>query len=193
MKRDQAIRRILWLVLLLNLMVAGAKLWYGYLTQNLSMWADGFHSSFDGASNVIGLIGIWAASFPPDEAHPYGHRKYETFASFGISVLLFLTCFHILKDSYMRVINPTTPVVTPLGFGIILITMLINYGVMRWEKKRGEDLKSDILIADSMHTRSDLFTSSSVLVSLSTTALGFSHTRSSDCHGHLLFYWKDRA
>ncbi len=172
MNQYRDIRRVLWWVLFLNLLVAGSKLLYGHLTQSLSMWADGVHSSFDGASNVIGLVGIWAASSPPDESHPYGHRKYETFASFGISILLFLTCFHIIRDSIYRFNSTETPIITPLSFGIMLVTMGINFTVMRLEKRRGRELKSDILIADSMHTRSDLFTSTSVLVSFIAVSIG---------------------
>lgn len=166
MNQDREIRRILWLVLLLNLLVAGAKLVYGRLTGSLSMQADGFHSGFDGASNIIALVGSWAASLPPDESHPYGHRKYETFASFGISVLLFLTCASIIRSSFYRFHLATVPEVNVLSFGVMVVTMGINYGVMRWEKTRGQALRSDLLVADSMHTRSDLFTSASVLISL---------------------------
>jgi cation diffusion facilitator family transporter len=173
MNRDRQIRRMLWAVLVLNLLVAGAKLIYGHLTHSLSMWADGFHSTFDGTSNIIGLVGLWLASLPPDEDHPYGHRKFETFASFGISVLLFLTCFHLLSDSFSRLSSPTMPEVTPLSFGIMLATMGVNWAVMRWEQRRGRELKSDLLTADALHTRSDLFTSVSVLVSLFAVAIGF--------------------
>ena len=173
MNRDQNIRQILWIVLFLNLIVAGAKLFYGHLTGSLSMTADGFHSAFDGASNIILLIGNWAACQPPNEKHPYGHRKYETFASFGISVLLFLTCFHILQDSYQRTLNPLPTTVTVISFGVMLVTMAINYGVMKWEQSQGRVLKSDSLIADSLHTRSDIFTSLSVLVSLFAVKVGF--------------------
>jgi cation diffusion facilitator family transporter len=173
MNRDREIRRVLWLVLVLNLLVAGAKLLYGHLTNSLSMSADGFHSLFDGTSNIIALVGSWFASRPPDESHPYGHRKYETFASFGISVLLFFTCYHVLKDSFHRLALQDAPEVTLLSFGIMLITMGVNFGVMRWERKRGSALKSEVLISDSLHTKSDLYTSASVVISLLAVLLGF--------------------
>ena len=70
------VRRVLYYTLLLNIAVALAKILYGYRTDSISMLSDGMHSFFDGTSNVIGLIGIWIASRPPDENHPYGHRKY---------------------------------------------------------------------------------------------------------------------
>ncbi|MDC4225933.1 MAG: cation diffusion facilitator family transporter [Candidatus Manganitrophus sp.] len=92
------VKKILIVILGLNLLTALAKSVWGYWTESISMQADGFHSFLDAASNLIGLVGVWFASRPPDDTHPYGHRKFETFASFCISVFLFLGCFEILKE-----------------------------------------------------------------------------------------------
>ena len=173
MSRDDEIKKILWLILGLNLLVAGAKLIYGYWTGVISMWADGIHSVFDGTSNVVGLIGMWAAAHPPDESHPYGHRKFESFAAFAISVFLFLACFEILKGSYERLMHPVVPDVTLMSFGVMLVTIGINLFVTRYERRRGRELKSEILHADSMHTLSDVYSSTSVLVGLIAIRLGF--------------------
>lgn len=173
MPRDDEIKKILWLILGLNLLVAGAKLIYGYWTGVISMWADGIHSVFDGTSNVVGLIGMWAAAHPPDESHPYGHRKFESFAAFAISVFLFLACFEILKGIYERLMHPVVPDVTLISFGVMLVTIGINLFVTRYERRRGRELKSEILHADSMHTLSDVYSSISVLVGLIAIRLGF--------------------
>ncbi|MEA3459460.1 MAG: cation diffusion facilitator family transporter, partial [Chloroflexota bacterium] len=93
MERFRAIRRVLIVTLILNLVAAAAKLIVGYWTGSLSLVADGIHSIFDSASNVIGLVGIHIAARPADEEHPYGHRKFETFTTMFISLLLFLTCW----------------------------------------------------------------------------------------------------
>ena len=50
------VRSILILVLILNWVVALAKIFYGLFTHFSSMTADGFHSLSDGTSNIIGLI-----------------------------------------------------------------------------------------------------------------------------------------
>lgn len=47
--------------------VAAAKILYCYKTDSISMFSDGFHSLFDGTSNVVGLVGVWVASHPPEE------------------------------------------------------------------------------------------------------------------------------
>jgi len=77
-KYAASVRRVLIVTLILNSVVALAKVIYGYVTNSVAMTSDGFHSFFDGVSNIVGLIGIWIASHPPDTEHPYGHRKYET-------------------------------------------------------------------------------------------------------------------
>ena len=79
--RYQAVSRVLARVLVLNLAVAIAKLAFGYTSGAISILSDGFHSLTDASSNVIGLVGVRAAARPPDEQHPYGHRRYETVAA----------------------------------------------------------------------------------------------------------------
>ena len=51
--RMRSIRRVLWIVLVLNLAVAAAKYVYGTVTGSASMQADGIHSVFDSAGNVV--------------------------------------------------------------------------------------------------------------------------------------------
>ncbi|MEW6542939.1 MAG: cation diffusion facilitator family transporter [Nitrospirota bacterium] len=171
--RDREVRWVLWAVLALNLLVALAKLLYGLITSSLSMQADGFHSLFDGMSNVVGLFGLWLAAAPPDRHHPYGHKKYETLAAAAIGGMLVATCLYLLWRSYDHWLGSVHPEVTGLSFGVMAVTMAVNYGVMRWERTRGRDLRSEILVADSQHTGSDLLTSCSVLAGLVAVKVGY--------------------
>jgi len=171
--RFQKIRRILVYILILNWGVAGAKLIYGWLTRSASMTADGFHSFSDGSSNIIGLVGIWIASRPIDENHPYGHKKYETLTSVGISVFLFLVCINVVREGVVRFFHPLVPEVTAKSFLVMGITLAINVAVMIYETRMGRALKSDILISDALHTRADILTSSAVIVSLIGITLGY--------------------
>ncbi|HZR46544.1 MAG TPA: cation diffusion facilitator family transporter [Candidatus Manganitrophaceae bacterium] len=168
------VNKILLIVLALNLLTATVKAWWGYWTHSISMQADGFHSFLDAASNVVGLIGVWVASHPPDDTHPYGHRKFETFGSFCISVFLFFGCFEILKNSYDRFQSAVIPEITPASFVIMFTTVIVNLMLSRWESRKGMLLKSEVLIADSFHTRSDVFASISVIASLAGSWAGYS-------------------
>jgi cation diffusion facilitator family transporter len=130
------------------------------------MTADGFHSFSDGSSNIIGLFGIWVASRPIDESHPYGHKKYETLTSVGISGLLFLVCFNVVREGVVRFLHPVLPEVNVKSFLVMGVTLAVNIGVMVYEMRRGRALKSDILISDALHTRADILTSSCVIITL---------------------------
>ena len=87
-------------VLVLNVAVAVAKLVLGYSTGAVSVISDGFHSLTDSASNVMGLVGLRAARKPPDDDHPYGHRKYETLAAAGH--LRVPACFVVIEVAARR-------------------------------------------------------------------------------------------
>ncbi|HNW39464.1 MAG TPA: cation diffusion facilitator family transporter [Candidatus Omnitrophota bacterium] len=172
-KHYQKIRKILLVVLILNWAVALAKILYGLSSRCFSMTADGLHSLSDGTSNFIGIIGIHFACQPVDKDHPYGHKKYETLFSLGIAAMLFLVSFNLLKAGWQRLHQPVV-FQTDLGsFIVMLITLAVNFYVMRYEYNKGKALTSDILISDSLHTRADIFTSFSVIISLIVTKLGF--------------------
>lgn len=173
MDKFKKIRRILILILFFNWLVAFSKLIYGLITKSAAMTADGAHSFADGASNIIGLVGIWTASKPIDEDHPYGHKKYETVATMGIAVMLFLASFDIIKDSILRLFHPVVPDVNIFSFSLMVIASLVNLAVTRYEHKKGEELSSDILVCDSIHTKSDIFVSGAVIVTLVSIKAGF--------------------
>jgi cation diffusion facilitator family transporter len=167
------IRNILLVILFLNWLVAVAKIFYGIITRAASITADGFHSFSDGASNLIGLAGIWAASQPVDRDHPYGHKKYETFSAVIISILLFIISFNIIRGGIIRFLNPVMPDITGISFFVMIMTMAVNTGVYLYEKKQSHLLSSDILAADSYHTRSDILVSLSVIFTLIAVKAGF--------------------
>ena len=176
MKTDDTrrqVRRVLWITLAANLLVAASKLALGLLTGTLAIVADGFHSTLDASSNVIGLAGNVLAGRPPDEDHPYGHRRFETIAAMMIGGFLLLTAWEIAGQALDRLRSGGQPDVTPLSFAVMIGTIVINLAVSRYERREGERLNSEILTADSYHTGSDVFVSVSVLVSLAAVAIGW--------------------
>jgi cation diffusion facilitator family transporter len=164
---------VLTRVLVLNLTVAAAKLVLGYATGAVSIVSDGFHSLADSASNIIGLVGLRAAGKPPDADHPYGHRKFETLAAGGIFIFLVVAVVEVGRTAVARIGNPVPPEVTWVSFVVMTATLLINLGVVRYEAGRGRALSSELLLADALHTRTDVFATLGVLLSLAGVAFGY--------------------
>lgn len=173
-RRARSIRRVLWAILFLNLGVAVAKFAYGLISGSASMQADGIHSLFDGSSNVIGLVGMTIAARPPDGTHPYGHSKYETYASAVIGVMLLFAAYNIGSTAVAALAAGEYGARVDAGsFAVMLLTLGVNIVVTVWERRAGERLGSEILKADASHTLSDVLVSLSVIVGLVFVRLGF--------------------
>jgi cation diffusion facilitator family transporter len=167
------VSRVLARVLVANLAVASAKLFYGYLTNSVAIVSDGYHSLTDSFSNIVGLVGLRAARKPPDVDHPYGHRKYETLTAGGIFVSLILVVEEVVRSAISHLRAGTQPEITRESFLVMIGTLAVNLVVVRYERNRGHALSSELLLADATHTRSDVFTSLGVIVSLIGVGLGY--------------------
>ncbi|HBN83916.1 MAG TPA: cation transporter [Clostridiales bacterium] len=166
------VKMVLWIILFANLGVAAVKIVIGMLIQSVSLAADGFHSITDGSSNVVGLIGIRLAYKPVDEDHPYGHRKFETLAGLYIAGMLFFVGGKIIIEAINRFMNPVSSNISTESLIALVVTCIINVFVCIYENNQGKRLNSQILISDSMHTRSDIFVSAGVLATLIGIKLG---------------------
>ena len=173
MDNYKKVKQVLWIILFANFAVALLKIIIGNQIKSYSMTADGFHSLSDGASNIVGLIGIFFASKPKDKNHPYGHKKFEIITSLFISGMLFVIAIKIILSAVLRIANPVVPAITIESLIALIITLFINIFVCMYEYRIGTKLNSYVLISDSLHTRSDIFVSLGVLVTLVGVKLGF--------------------
>ena len=165
--RYASVARVLVRVLVLNLAVAVAKIGFGYASGAISILSDGFHSLTDGASNVVGLIGIRAARRPPDEDHPYGHRKYETVAAAAVTIFLLLVMLEVLRNAFNHLTGRMAPRdISPLSFVVMIVTVGVNLLVIGYETREAKRLSSEVLLADALQTRSDVWSSLTVIAAL---------------------------
>ena len=174
-ERHAAVRRVLWVTLALNVAVAGAKIAYGHAAHALSIRADGFHSLTDSSNNLVGLLGVWWASRPADEGHPYGHSKFEVLAAGLVGVSLLGMAYDGARGAIARLAGAPAPAphIDAVAFLVLAGTLAVNVGVSRWERRRGEELGSPMLTSDALHTSSDVLVTIGVLVSVAVVRLGF--------------------
>jgi cation diffusion facilitator family transporter len=171
--RYPAVARVLWRVLLLNLAVAGAKIAFGYMGGAISVLSDGFHSLTDAASNAVGLVGVYAADQPPDEEHPYGHRKYETVAASAVTVFLLLVMVEVLRNAFNHLTGRSAPhEISTASFVVMIVTVAVNLIVIAYESREATRLASEVLLADAMQTRGDLWASVAVMGALAGARAG---------------------
>lgn len=172
-RRYREIQKVQVVVILFNLLVSTAKIVYGWWTQSAAMVADGVHSLTDGFNNVIGLVGVYFAFRPWDEKHPYGHKKFQTMTTLIIGGLLLILSTNLIRGAYVRWFHPVAPTVELGSFVVMLFSISTNIFVTRYEAKRGKELGSDFLVADSTHTMSDVYVSISVTGTLTAVRMGY--------------------
>lgn len=164
--RQRSVRLVLWLTLAANLALAAVKLLFGYSSGIVSMQADGFHSVFDGASNMIGLVALGLAAKPPDPEHPYGHRKLEVAASFSIGLMVLLGMIEVGRGLLSVASGGSSPTVSPAAYVIVLSSIAASLAVSFYERRAARRLDSMILEADSAHTMTDAAAGGAVLVGI---------------------------
>lgn len=168
------IQNILLLILILNILVAVSKIIMGRITRSGAISADGFASLADGLSNVIAIIGVYLASKPEDDDHQYGHGKIEIITGLIIGLFLVYAGFNVILEAIGKIKDPVEVSISPLSLIVMLFTLGVNIIVAYYEYKKGNELNSPILIADSLHTRSDIFVTVGVIVTIVLIRLGMS-------------------
>ncbi|RMH41437.1 MAG: cation transporter [Deltaproteobacteria bacterium] len=171
--RARQIRRVLWIILWLNAIVAAAKGAYAWWSGSLAVGTDALHSVLDASANVIGLVALWLADRPADAGHPYGHRRFEIVAAAAIGVVM---AAGVLQFGWTaaRALAGGRPVAPapPLGFAVVGGTWAVNLFVAAYEARRGRALGSPLLVADAGHTASDVLVTAAVMASLVASRFG---------------------
>jgi cation diffusion facilitator family transporter len=169
----RAVQRVVVAILVLNLVVAGAKAAYGAISGSLAVTSDALHSILDAASNVGALVVLRIAAAPPDAGHPYGHRKVEILAAAMVGILISAAALRFAWSAVEALVSGRAPPeVTGFGMVVMGATLAVNVVVAVYEHRRGKELGSAFLVADAAHTASDVLVTVGVIAALGLTTLG---------------------
>lgn len=170
-RRDLLIRRIILLEGLANFVVLLAKLTVGLTTGSLAVLGDAVHSLTDVSNNVVAWVVIKLSGQPPDREHPYGHRKFETLAVFGLATLLTVLAVELALHAIRS--EPEPPLRDAWTLGLMLGVLGVNVTVATWQRYWARRLESDILLADANHTFADVLTTIVVIGGWQLSAMGY--------------------
>ncbi|MDR3215009.1 MAG: cation diffusion facilitator family transporter [Bacilli bacterium] len=165
-EKYSTIKRTLLIILILNIIVTLIKLILGYNSKSNSILSDGIHSFSDSLNNIVGLIIINFAYKPADKNHPYGHKKFEDIISLLVGFLLLVISFNIIKSNILNFDKTSQINYSTYMIMLMIITIFINIIVAFYEKRIANQINSSFLFSDAMHTLSDVYVSTSVLISI---------------------------
>lgn len=166
-------RKVAWVTIIINLILALSKLIIGYLYSSQGLVADGFHSATDVLSTFVVLITINISAKPADENHPYGHGKVEDIGSKILGIVLFLTALYIIRDSILKIaVNDMNVIVGRTALLAAFLSIIVKEWMFRYTIRAGKRLENRALIADAWHHRTDALSSVASLTGLGGAYLG---------------------
>ena len=169
--KDLSVQRIILIEGSANVVLLMVKLLVGISTGSLAVLGDAVHSLTDVVNNVVAWFVIRISAKPPDREHPYGHRKFEVLAVFGLATLLAVLGFELALHALRR--DAVEPVMHSWGLALMLLVLTVNIAVSTWQRYWAVRLKSSILLADANHTFADVLTTIVVIVGWQLSARGF--------------------
>lgn len=153
------VQRVAWVALVANWGLCLAKLLAGLIGHSQAMVADAVHSLSDSVTDIVILIGVKYWSAPPDEEHPYGHWRIETLITTGIGILLVMVAAGITWQSLQNIRSglPTRP--AWIAFWAAIGSLVAKEALFQWTLRAGKRSRSEALIANAWHHRSDALSS----------------------------------
>lgn len=170
-KRDRQVQRIILIEGAANILVLAGKLIVGISTGSLAVLGDAVHSVTDITNNLVAWAVIKLSSQPADREHPYGHRKFETLAVFGLATLLAVLALELALHAIRR--DKAEIGEDGWALAVMVGVLAVNVAIASWQRYWAKRLQSDILLADANHTFADVLTTVVVIGGWQLAARGY--------------------
>ena len=168
--RAKQAQQVTWIGAIINLILSVGKILAGFWGKSSAMVADGIHSLSDLITDVIVIVFFRISDAEKDDEHPYGHGKFETFSTFLISLVLFGVGLGIFYGGTSKIISVIKGDVLPqpqmIALWAALISIVCKEALFQYTKIVGKQIKSQSIIANAWHHRSDAFSSIGVAIGI---------------------------
>ncbi len=163
---SKVVRKATWIGLIINILLSVLKFVAGVMGNSQAVVADAVHSLSDSSTDVAVIIGSRYWSKPPDQSHPYGHRRIETLVTIFIGLVLLGAGIGIVWDAAVSAykIHPVKP--GWIAFAAAAASVVCKEILYRWTLKLGRRVKSSALRANAWHHRLDAISSIPVLIAV---------------------------
>src|SRR5215211_1601280 len=98
--------RFALLGIVINLVLAIAKITAGVVGNAYALIADGIESALDIGGSAVIWGGLKFAARPPDDTHPYGHGKAEPLAAALVSLGVMAAAVGLAVQSVREIFTP---------------------------------------------------------------------------------------
>lgn len=172
--RFAAARKSTWVSIFINLILTVLQVAGGFFARSQSLMADGLHSLADLLSDVLVLFANRHGNKHADADHPYGHARIETAASLILGASLAVLGVGLLVSAGMRLQHPeNVQPVDIMALWIAIVALAAKEGMFRYMLAVAQRVRSQMLVANAWHARSDAASSLVVIIGIVGNLLGY--------------------
>ena len=173
-ERFAAAKKSTWISIWVNLLLTVLQLVVGFFGKSQALMADGLHSLSDLLADIMVLFANRHGNRHADANHPYGHARIETAATLILGVTLVILGVLLLVAAGVRLQNPQNiQTVHPLTLWVALFTLVSKEGLFRYMLAVAKRVRSQMLVANAWHARSDAASSLVVVIGIGGNLLGY--------------------
>ena len=168
---DQNVRRAYGMLcgvvgIVLNILLFAGKYLAGILSGSIAITADAFNNLSDAGSSLITLVGFKFSGRKADADHPFGHGRIEYLSGFGVSMVIILMGFELLKSSVQKVLSPEPVEAGILPVLILIASICVKMYMACYNRSVGAKINSEAMKATAMDSLSDTIATFAVLISM---------------------------
>ena len=171
--RTKASQKVTIVGALIDFLLSIIKIILGFIGQSGALIADGIHSFSDLLTDWVTWYAAKLSGEAPDADHPYGHERFETVATLGLSIFLAIVGTIIIFDGFGRFSNPNALKHEHWLIAAAALSILSKEALYWYTVKVAKDINSDLLKANAWHHRTDAFSSVVVVIGIVGAANGY--------------------
>lgn len=163
--------KTIWAGVVGNALLIAVKGILGVVGRSQALLADAVHSVTDFATDILAFAGLRYSMKDSDRDHPFGHGKIETLMSLFIGLALLAAGVWIGYAAVVSFFADTSK--SPNAFALLgaVISILIKEGLYQYTVRVGRRIKSQVLVANAWHHRSDALSSIAVIAGVGAAIL----------------------
>ncbi len=156
----------------LTVALAVGKAVVGLMAHSVALVADALHSGADVVCVLASWFGLKLAAREPTERFPYGYYKAESLATLGVSALIVYAGVEVLMEGARKLHSPSSLDLPYLAMAAALASAAVSFWIARVERRVGEAIRSQSLLANADESRLDVLSSALVFAALVAAKLG---------------------
>lgn len=155
------------------LALSALKLVVALISGSLALLAGGIDSFSDVFSSLAVWIGLKIAKKKPTERFPYGYYKAETFALFIVSIIIVISSIFIMLESWQELFTDNIISFSNLALIVAAFSSIIYYLLAKYKQKVGNEIGSQALVSEGLHSMIDVYSSVLVFVGVFFGTFGY--------------------